>query len=198
MTYLNRASLTAMLRLVIFSAIALVLVSAAYVGVRSHIEQQTLNALLSQFRAIAPQVTIGERFLQEAKSITLAGIPSTLYTAKADGKVQAYFIQASTNKGYNGNITLLIGIAPDNRTLLGVRAVKQQETPGLGDKIDTRVSNWIHEFDDTSLATKRFHVKKDGGDFDEFTGATITPRAVTNLVGTILAAWTKQQTEEQQ
>ncbi|WP_298644954.1 RnfABCDGE type electron transport complex subunit G, partial [uncultured Cardiobacterium sp.] len=93
-----------------------------------------------------------------------------------------------TDKGYNGNITLLIGIAPDHKTLLGVRVLEHKETPGLGDKIDTRISPWIHSFAGKSLDDTRFAVKKDGGDIDSFTGATITPRAIANQVDTTLRA----------
>ncbi len=89
--------------------------------------------------------------------------------------------------GYAGSIRLLVGIGADGR-LLGVRVVAHRETPGLGDAIDERKSTWIDGFKGRSLgdpALERWHVKKDGGDFDQFTGATVTPRAV---VGAVLDA----------
>jgi len=70
-------------------------------------------------------------------------------------------------------------------TVLGVRVTEHHETPGLGDKIELRISNWITYFAGKKIdgpADSHFAVKKDGGDFDQFTGATITPRAVVNAV----------------
>jgi len=86
--------------------------------------------------------------------------------------------------GYSGAIRVLIGVAPDG-TLLGVRVLSHTETPGLGDKIETAKSDWVEDFTGRSLADpapEGWKVKKDGGIFDQFSGATITPRAV---VGTV-------------
>ena len=86
--------------------------------------------------------------------------------------------------GYNGRIQLLVGIT-DEGVLTGVRVITHKETPGLGDKIETRVSDWINSFNDQSLRStpeSAWAVKKDGGSFDQFTGATITPRAIVSAV----------------
>lgn len=189
----NRAACAAMARLGGFAAVALILVSTVFYLVRPTIERQETAALFVEFRAIAPRLTFAPDFLAHPQKMTLSERPVIVYTALRNEKPAAYFIRATTTQGYNGAITLLIGIAADNITLLGVRTLEHHETPGLGDKIETRVSRWIHQFDGKSLATTRFAVSKDGGDFDAFTGATITPRAVTNLVGDILRAWQKQQ-----
>jgi electron transport complex protein RnfG len=82
--------------------------------------------------------------------------------------------------GYSGKIHLLVGVFADG-SVAGVRAVKHSETPGLGDAIETQKSDWIFSFNDRSLSSpvpSNWLVKKDGGDFDQFTGATITPRAI--------------------
>ncbi|MDO6426716.1 electron transport complex subunit RsxG [Thalassotalea sp. 1_MG-2023] len=84
--------------------------------------------------------------------------------------------------GYNGNITLLIGMNIDGM-VTGIRTLSHQETPGLGDKIEQRKSDWVLSFDGKSLEGEndpQWAVKKDGGSFDQFTGATITPRAIVN------------------
>lgn len=89
-----------------------------------------------------------------------------------------------TGYGYGGAIRVLIGIAPDG-TLLGVRVLAHTETPGLGDKIEAAKSDWIEGFAGRSLSDPTpagWKVKRDGGIFDQFSGATITPRAV---VGTV-------------
>ncbi|HTQ98693.1 MAG TPA: electron transport complex subunit RsxG [Candidatus Acidoferrum sp.] len=86
--------------------------------------------------------------------------------------------------GYGGPIVLLIGIAADGK-ITGVRVQQHAETPGLGDSIDIHVSPWITVFDHRNLddtPEPLWHVKQDGGDFDQFTGATITPRAVVGAV----------------
>ena len=72
-------------------------------------------------------------------------------------------------------------VSLESGDVAGVRVVSHRETPGLGDAIDLKKSDWVLDFDDTSLqapAKDRWLVKKDGGDFDQFTGATVTPRAV--------------------
>ena len=77
-----------------------------------------------------------------------------------------------------------MGIEP-NGTVLGVRTLQHAETPGLGDKIETRISDWILSFAGKLFSLENessWAVKKDGGQFDQFTGATITPRAVVNNV----------------
>ncbi|WP_101775797.1 electron transport complex subunit RsxG [Pasteurella oralis] len=96
----------------------------------------------------------------------------------------AYAIETIAPDGYSGNIRLLIGITPSGE-ILGVRVLEHQETPGLGDKIETRISNWILSFTHQQINANNLNewaVKKDGGKFDQFAGATITPRAVVNQV----------------
>ncbi|WP_439287292.1 electron transport complex subunit RsxG [Lonepinella sp. BR2357] len=105
-------------------------------------------------------------------------------TALLNGKLSAYAIEATAPDGYSGNIRLLIGLTP-NGEVLGVRVLEHHETPGLGDKIDTRISDWILSFSHKKISQENladWAVKKDGGQFDQFTGATITPRAVVNQV----------------
>jgi len=103
----------------------------------------------------------------------------TVFRARKDGKVTgvAYEIFGT---GYAGEIKLMMGIAADGK-LLGVRVLAHKETPGLGDKIEIKKTSWIERFTGLSLGNpplERWKVKKDGGDFDQFAGATITPRGV--------------------
>ena len=110
--------------------------------------------------------------------------PVRVWRARRQGKPVAVIINAVAPDGYNGRIELLVAIRADG-TLLGVRVVSHQETPGLGDAIDANKSDWIHTFDNRSLNNpdkKGWKVKRDGGVFDQFTGATITPRAVVKAV----------------
>lgn len=109
---------------------------------------------------------------------------STVYRARMNGNPEAVVLTAIAPNGYNGKIKLLVGIAHTG-SLTGVRVISHKETPGLGDKIDVKKADWILSFNGLSLSrpnTEKWKVKKDGGDFDQFTGATITPRAVVTAV----------------
>ncbi len=89
-----------------------------------------------------------------------------------------------SGRGYAGEIKILMGVDPAGR-IVGVRVLKHQETPGLGDKIEAAKARWIYDFDGKSLgqpAPEKWAVKKDGGQFDQFAGATITPRGVVKAV----------------
>ncbi len=110
--------------------------------------------------------------------------PVRVYRARRDKQPVAAIINAVAPDGYSGSIELLVAIRYD-ATLAGVRVVKHKETPGLGDAIDASKSDWVLSFNDRSLANpdkKGWAVKRDGGIFDQFTGATISPRAVVNAV----------------
>ncbi|MDR5898431.1 electron transport complex subunit RsxG [Halomonas vilamensis] len=110
------------------------------------------------------------------------------------GSTQGWSIQAQdtsvvilpvvTREGYSGDIHLLVGVNSERR-ISGVRVTEHQETPGLGDKIERQRSDWVTEFNGLrldSLPERAWAVTKDGGEFDTFTGATITPRAVVDAV----------------
>jgi len=110
------------------------------------------------------------------------------YRARMDGEPVAILIMTRAPDGYNGDIRLLIGIDHDG-SILGVRVVSHRETPGLGDPIDIEKSDWILGFNHKSLLNPQksgWAVKRDGGKFDQFTGATISPRAVVRAVHTAL------------
>lgn len=107
-----------------------------------------------------------------------------VYRARIDNHNTALAIKTTAPNGYSGNIDLIVAISAQQR-VLGVRVLQHRETPGLGDKIEMRKSNWILGFNDEQIPTRsspRWEVRKDGGAFDQFTGATITPRAVINAV----------------
>jgi electron transport complex protein RnfG len=112
-----------------------------------------------------------------------SGKDITVYRARRAGKITgvAYEIYGS---GYAGEIKLMMGIDSEGR-VLGVRPLAHKETPGLGDKIEEKKGDWILRFTGLSLgnpAPERWKVKKDGGDFDQFAGATITPRGVVGAI----------------
>lgn len=104
-----------------------------------------------------------------------------IHLAKKGGQVTGAAFRLIAPDGYSGNIFLILGVDRDGK-VLGVRVIAHAETPGLGDKIETAKSDWILTFNGRGLDDTRWKVKKDGGEFDQFAGATITPRAVVKRV----------------
>jgi len=124
-----------------------------------------------------------------------------IHIARHKESVIAYLIPAVAPDGYSGSIKLLLGVTPKGK-ISGVRVLAHKETPGLGDKVDLKKSDWVLSFNDRYLDSttnsprnnvSSWAVKKDGGDFDQFTGATITPRAVVNQVKRALEVFAAMQ-----
>lgn len=117
---------------------------------------------------------------------SVSQIDRTIYPAFKNKTPSAAVISAIAPDGYAAEISLLVGILIDG-TISGVRILQHQETPGLGDDIELRKSEWILEFNGKTITTPRhWAVVRDGGSFDQFTGATITPRAVVRAVNQTL------------
>ena len=165
------------------------LVALTFDGTKERIAENERQALLRNLhQLIAPAehdndlyadvITVQDKLLLGNKEGT------TIYRARQGGQPVAAVIAATAPDGYSGNIKLLVGIYYDG-TLAGVRVIGHRETPGLGDAIEAERSDWILGFKDRSLLDPEesgWKVKKDGGVFDQFTGATITPRAVVKAV----------------
>lgn len=142
----------------------------------------TLHELVPEERydndPVADTITVTDRQALGSRE------PLTVYRARRDGEPVAAVLTAVAPDGYGGPIRLLVAINHDG-TLAGVRVVNHSETPGLGDAIEAERSDWIHDFAGRSLGNpplEDWRVEKDGGAFDQFTGATITPRAVVAAV----------------
>ena len=143
------------------------------------------KTLLSALNALVPADKYNNDILIDTtvipESVLLSTTkPTIAYRARMGDMPVAVVFSSIAPNGYNGKIKLLIGIK-HNGVLAGVRVISHKETPGLGDKIDIRKADWIKQFKNRSLMNpdnSKWHVKKDGGEFDQFTGATITPRAV--------------------
>lgn len=178
------------------NSLVLGLFAIATVGLVAVLQQATAGRIATaereaQVRALSeilPQGSYDNHLLENSIELfdPLLGnkSPQAAYIALKDGKPSAIILRATAPDGYSGAIQLLIGIQADGR-LAGVRVLNHRETPGLGDKIDLAKSNWIRSFDGRSLsnpAEDGWAVKKDRGAFDQFAGATITPRAVVKAV----------------
>lgn len=122
---------------------------------------------------------------------------TTIYIAKRENEISAMIFPVIAGKGYSGEIKMLVGINIDG-TLAGVRIVSHKETPGLGDAMEIEKSDWVLGFNGKSLnepAENQWKVKRDGGAFDQFTGATITPRAVVQAVHLCLVYFDRHKKE---
>ena len=116
-----------------------------------------------------------------------------IHIARNNGQTVAAIIPTVTADGYSGDISMIVGVNIDG-SVAGVRVVEHKETPGLGDKVDIKKSDWILSFNNRSLSNPQlsgWDVKKNGGDFDQFTGATITPRAVIYQIANVLDYFSK-------
>jgi H+/Na+-translocating ferredoxin:NAD+ oxidoreductase subunit G len=112
----------------------------------------------------------------------------TAYRARVNNQPRAVSLMPVMTKGYNGNISLIIGIAYDG-ALTGVRILQHNETEGFGDKAHQDKTDWLLGFNNHSfegLPEEKWAVKKDGGEFDQLSGATITSRSIINIVYKVL------------
>jgi len=166
----------------IFTLVCVFIVSLAEKNTKDRIEINEQQLLIKRLNEIVTEYD--NPILSESfdRNIDLHGIEQTvtIFPAKNNNKVFAYLVEHTYPNGYNGNIILLTGISVEGE-LLGVRVINHKETPGLGDKIEIRKSDWIKSFTGLSLnqpERSKWKVKRDGGFFDQFTGATITPRAI--------------------
>jgi len=179
-------------RLAAAAAITVLLISLVSWLTKDKIELSQRNWIASSIGELVPSELhdnqlVDDQFVFQHPALG-SDNPQIIYPMFNDGRWAGAAITAIAPDGYTGDIKLLIAIREDH-SLLGVRVIKHRETPGLGDDIESSKSDWITSFDDQSLTTLSkdlWTVKKDGGAFDQFTGATITPRAVVLTVYRVL------------
>lgn len=185
-----RASITLAL-VVTFAAGLLALV---YDATRERIAEAERDRRLARFAAVLGDTRHDNELLEDVIEVNDADLlgtdePVRVFRARLAHEPVAAVILPVAPDGYGGSIRLVVGIDPTGR-LLGVRVFSHHETPGLGDGIDERKSNWILAFNGRSLndpTPDGWKVRKDGGQFDQFTGATVTARAVVTAVRNTLA-----------
>lgn len=175
----------AALILIGFSVVGAGLVAVTYSGTKDIIAEAQRAALEASLSQLVPGNRYDNRVADDQIEVTApewlgTDQPVTVYRARKNGQPVALFATPFAPDGYSGPIQLLIGVYVDG-TLAGVRVLAHKETPGLGDSVEEKRSPWILAFAGKSLGNpplESWKVKKDGGMFDQFTGATITPRAV--------------------
>ncbi|WP_281985329.1 electron transport complex subunit RsxG [Azonexus hydrophilus] len=159
---------------------ALAVVSDATAPAIAAAEAKDLRNSLSD---VLPAGLADNDFLKDTVELDRNGKTVTIYRARQGEALKAVLFKVA-ERGYSGEIQVLMAVDMDGRTL-GVRVLKHTETPGLGDKIEVKKDSWVLSFNGKSLlhpTPERWGVKKDNGVFDQFAGATITPRAVVKAV----------------
>lgn|SRR5690554_2588182 len=184
----------------LFAALTVGLVTVTQQSTKEQVAAQKRQAKLDALEQILPPQTYDNDLLASTIRLhdsLLGNKPATAYVATLDNRPAAIIVEASTNEGYSGSIDLIVAILADG-SLSGVRVLAHQETPGLGDKIELDKDDWILAFNGKSLhnpAEYGWAVKKDRGQFDQFAGATITPRAVVKAVRHSLLFFDQNQQE---
>ncbi|MBJ7550041.1 electron transport complex subunit RsxG [Marinomonas ostreistagni] len=173
----------------IFAVMTAGLIAVTHQLTEHTIEDNIVQAQLSAFNEILPVDRYDNNLAEasvmlDADPLLGSTEPVQAFIARKDGQVSAIIFETVAPGGYNGNLDLLVAV-DRNGVVTGSRVISHKETPGLGDKVDLQKSKWILSFSGKSLentSLKQWNVKKDGGEFDQFTGATITPRAVVRAV----------------
>jgi electron transport complex protein RnfG len=180
-----------------FSTLATALLVAGNIATRDAILERQKEDLLDSLAQVVPEERYDNDLLAHPLEITNEhGKQLTIYRGTVGSRVNALAWEIS-GQGYAGEIRLIMGLDADGK-ILGVRVLSHAETPGLGDKIEVAKDSWILGFNGLSLgepAEAEWAVKKDGGRFDQFSGATITPRAVVSAIKDGLAFYNSHRTE---
>jgi len=175
--------------LALFAIASTALVTITFALTKDQIAYQQQQQLLSTLNQVVPKAQHDNELYKACvlvKNPEALGTeqPMPIYLASLNGKHSGAAIEAIAPDGYSGAIKIIVGIDSD-AMVTGVRVLSHQETPGLGDKIDIRITRWVDAFlgkTVDNIKDKNWAVQKDGGQFDQFTGATITPRAVVKAV----------------
>lgn len=174
--------------LALFAVAGTSLVAFTQLQTADRIAENERLALLRSLNALIPADSIDNDIISDNRLLDdpdrLGGDRIQVYLGRKQGQPVAAVFGSIVPDGYSGPMKLLVAVRIDG-TLGGVRVVSHKETPGLGDKMELRKSDWILGFDNRSLnnpSLAGWGVKRDGGVFDQFTGATVTPRSIVKAV----------------
>ncbi|GLR69637.1 electron transport complex subunit RsxG [Agaribacter marinus] len=176
------------LTLAIFSVITTGIIAGTFALTKDKIDDAKQRQLRLTLNELVPATSHNNALHKDCIIVSadpnLDNAPQHVYRARFDEQNVAIIIETTAPDGYSGDIDILVAV-DSKSTVLGARVLSHKETPGLGDKIELRISDWILDFTGVEFSTSvkdRWKVKKDGGQFDQFTGATITPRAVVSAI----------------
>lgn len=186
----------------LFALVSTAIIAGTFLNSQEKIQHNIRLAEEQALLEIVPRDRHNNSMLEDSHPIDdqqYLGLRSSkqFYIARNNGKPIAVILPATARDGYTGDIDMIVGINVDG-TIAGVRVLSHRETPGLGDAVDRKKSDWVDSFQAKSLSNpdvKLWKVKKDKGVFDQFTGATITPRAVTKAIVQALQYFDENQHE---
>ena len=171
----------------LFAAATAIVLSVTYIATKERITEVQRRVEAQALQDIVASISFDNELaattfeLSEAQRQQLnLKEPAKMHMATLNGEAQALIVPAIAPDGYSGPIRLLIGISKQGQ-ITGLRVTDHSETPGLGDKVSLKKSDWVLSFNGRgfdNLPKQQWRVRKDGGSFDAFTGATITPRAI--------------------
>ena len=197
MSNVARASLT----LAVCVLVALIALLVTHQLTKERIAQTQHQWLTKNLQAVLPAGPFDNDPLMSMHTVEAIALgseqPINVYPIYKDQKPYASVLTVIAPDGYNGSIKLLLGLMA-NGTIIGTRVTAHNETPGLGDDLELKRSDWIQDFSDKSLVnttSESWNVKKEGGSFDAFTGATITPRSVVHAIHRALT-WYEHNNEQ--
>jgi len=174
--------------LALFALVTVSVIAGTWLMTRDRIAEQERAARARALLEIFPGHSHDNKLLDDVLPLPAGALgepqESQLFIARKQGLVEGMIFPVTAPDGYSGDIRLIVGIRRDG-TIAGVRVLAHSETPGLGDRVELKKSDWVLGFNGRSLQDplpQHWLVQKDGGEFDSFTGATITPRAVVKAV----------------
>ncbi len=162
------------------------LVASAGVGVVNMITAEPIAAAKEAATVAALNEVLPAFDETTNAELTIDELPITVYTATKEGVVSGYAVQTMTKQGFGGTIRMMVGFTPDGE-VVNVNVLEQSETPGLGTKMADEGNPLITSFKGKNPADMKLAVKKDGGDVDALTAATISSRAYVDAMN---RAWT--------
>ena len=188
----------------LFALVTALLLASTHLGTRDTIAAAERAAAQKTLLELFPAEQHDNDLLDDTLPVPPAylktlglGRPAVIHVVRKGGEISGFVIPATAPDGYSGYIHMIVGIDAGG-TIVGVRVTGHAETPGLGDKIELRIDPWILSFNGLSLGNpprERWGVKKDQGMFDQFTGATITPRVVVRKVRDVLEFFREHRNE---
>jgi len=181
----------------LFTLAGVGLIALGQMATEESIAERRAEDLQRSLSQVIPDKNHDNNLLDDRFTLQVADAEMSGFKGRLAGEVSAVAFTVTATDGYAGPMEILLGIDKKGR-VLGVRVLSHTETPGLGDKIEIAKSDWVTDFNGKgldNLSKKEWAVKKDGGRFDAFSGATITPRAVVNAVHRALQIFEKQRDE---
>ncbi|GJM06064.1 MAG: electron transport complex subunit G [marine bacterium B5-7] len=200
-THSFKQKLITLLPLVIISVICVISIFLVNENTKDKITSNKQKAALAIINEVLPVEYDNDLFTDKIKlevPVKINNIGNiTAYRARLDNQPVAVSLMPIMTKGYNGDISLIIGIRYDG-SLAGVRVLQDNETEGFGGQAHQDKTDWLQDFNNTSLASlpeKKWAIKKDEGGFDQLSGATITSRSIINVIYTTLNYYSEHRDE---